>query len=93
MEAGLEEPAGRRELAKLAGLSLRQLERLFAAHLGETTSRRYLRIRLEKSMELLRNTGMPITAIGVARGFQSSSHFSRVFKARFGKSPHAGRHR
>jgi transcriptional regulator GlxA family with amidase domain len=93
MEARLEEPADRGELAKLAGLSLRQLERLFSAHLGEAIAECYLRIRLEKSMELLRNTGMPITAIGVACGFQSSSHFSRVFKARFGKSPHAGRHR
>jgi AraC family carnitine catabolism transcriptional activator len=93
MEARLEEPAGARELAKIAGLSLRQLERLFAAHLHETINGCYLRIRLEKAMELTRNTGMPITAIGIACGFQSSSHFSRAFKATYGKSPGLERRR
>jgi transcriptional regulator GlxA family with amidase domain len=93
MEARLEEPAAVTELAKLAGLSLRQLERLFSAHLGETIGGCYLRVRLEKAAELLRNTGMPITAIGVACGFQSSSHFSRAFKTSFGKNPSSERHR
>jgi len=93
IEARLEEPAGRAELAKLAGLSLRQLERLFSAHLNETIGECYLRIRLEKAMELLRNTGMRITAICAACGFQSSSHFSRAFKERFGKTPGSERRR
>ena len=48
-------------------------------------SERYLRIRLEKAAELLRKTGLSVTAVGVACGFQSSSHFSRAFKARFGR--------
>jgi len=91
MEGRLEEPAERRELAELAGISLRQLERLFSTHLGETIGECYLRIRLEKAAELLRNTGMAITAVSVACGFQNGSHFSRAFKARFGKPPSAGR--
>jgi transcriptional regulator GlxA family with amidase domain len=89
MEARLEEPVERKALAALSGLSLRQLERLFSAHLGETIRECYLRIRLEKAVELLRNTGMTITAVGVACGFQTGSHFSRAFKLRFGKSPNA----
>jgi len=93
MEARLEDPAGRGQLARLAGLSLRQLERLFSAHLGETINGCYLRIRLEKAMELIRNTGMPIMAVSVACGFQSSSHFSRAFKTRFGRSPSSERRR
>jgi AraC family transcriptional regulator, carnitine catabolism transcriptional activator len=91
MEARLEEPADRRELAKLAGLSLRQLERLFSADLGQTIGESYLRLRLEKAAELLRNTGMTITAVSVACGFQNGSHFSRAFKARFGRPPSAQR--
>jgi transcriptional regulator GlxA family with amidase domain len=91
MEARLEEPADREELARLAGLSLRQLERLFSAHLGETIGECYLRIRLEKAAELLRNTGMTITAVSVACGFQNGSHFSHAFKACFGKPPSAER--
>ena len=83
--------AAMQELAKLAGVSLRQLERLFAKHLHETVSERYLRIRLEKAAELLRKTGLSVTAIGVACGFQSSSHFSRAFKARYGMAPSSQR--
>jgi transcriptional regulator GlxA family with amidase domain len=30
---------------------------------------------------------MSATAVGVACGFRSSSHFSRAFKARYGRSP------
>jgi transcriptional regulator GlxA family with amidase domain len=93
MEARLEEPADRKQLAKLAGLSLRQLERLFSAALGQTIGECYLRIRLEEAAELLRNTGMTITAVSVACGFQNGSHFSRAFKARFGRPPSAQRHR
>jgi len=93
MEARLEEPADRRQLAKLAGLSLRQLERLFSADLGQTIGEYYLRIRLEKAAELLRNTGMTITAVSVACGFQNGSHFSRAFKGRFGRPPSAQRRR
>ena len=84
MEARIEEPVDRRDLADLAGVSLRQLERLFATHLHEAVSECYLRIRLEKADELLRKTGLSITDIGIACGFRSSSHFSRAFKAHFG---------
>ena len=91
MEVRLEEPAGRSELAALAGVSLRQLERLFSLHLGETIGACYLRIRLEKAAELLRNTGMTITAVSVVCGFQNGAHFARAFKLRFGISPSAKR--
>jgi transcriptional regulator GlxA family with amidase domain len=87
MEDTLEGPAGMQELSKLAGVSLRQLERLFSKYLQETVTKRYLRIRLEKAADMLRKTGLSVTAIGVACGFQSSSHFSRAFKARYGKTP------
>ena len=93
MEETLEEPTRMQELAKLAGVSLRQLERLFFKHLHETVTERYLRIRLEKAAELLRKTGSSVTAVGVACGFQSSSHFSRAFKARYGRTPSSERRR
>ena len=71
MEETLEEPTAMQDLARLAGVSLRQLERLFATHLHETVTERYLRIRLEKAAELLRKSGLSVTAVGVACGFQS----------------------
>ncbi len=91
MEASLEQPTGMRKLAQVAGVSVRQLERLFAAHLRETVGECYLRIRLEKAAELLRKTGLSVTAIGLACGFQSSSHFSRSYKSRYEMTPSSDR--
>lgn len=87
MEATIEEPESRAALARLAGVSSRQLERLFATHLGESLNAAYRRIRLEQAVELLKNTGLPITAISIICGFRSSSHFSRVFRKQYALSP------
>lgn len=87
METRIEEPAGRAELAAAAGVSLRQLNRLFAGQLGLAPERFYLQLRVTRARELLRQTNLPITEVAIATGFASASHFSRSFKAHFGRSP------
>ena len=47
MEGRLEAPLPREALAATAGVSVRQLERLFRAHLGGSIAELYLRIRLD----------------------------------------------
>ena len=87
MEASVEDPVPRPALARIAGVSLRQLERLFALHLDQTINARYLRIRLEQARQLLRTTGLTTTSVGLACGFKSSSHFSRAYRTMYGRSP------
>lgn len=87
MEARLEEPASVEELARAAGSTVRQLQRLFVQHLGHTPMRQYLLLRLERSQVLLRQTAMPRTEVALACGFASPSHFSRAYKAHFGWAP------
>lgn len=87
MESRLDEPIGRAALAAVAGVSLRQLERLFAAQLGSTIDRHYLAMRLERARVLLRQTGLPVVQVGAECGFASPSHFSRSYRSRFGISP------
>ncbi len=87
METRLEEPASREELAALAGISVRQLERLFADHLGETLGAHYLAVRLDRARALLKQTALPVAQVAMACGFVSTSHFSRAYKARFGSPP------
>ncbi len=91
MEARLEDPASKETVAAAAGLSGRQLERLFAQHLGATPTEYYLRMRLDRARTLLRQTTLSVLETGVACGFVSSSHFSRAYRARFGKPPKAER--
>ncbi|MGJ8543841.1 MAG: GlxA family transcriptional regulator [Sulfitobacter sp.] len=87
MEANLEDPLRPDEIADLVGLSTRQLERLFARYLGAAPKRYYLKMRLEKARNLLRQTDMSVTDVSVVCGFRSLSHFSKTYRIAFGISP------
>ncbi len=87
MENNLEDPLRPEEIAQVIELSTRQLERLFAKHLGVSPKRHYLQLRLEKARGLLRQTSMSVTDICVACGFRSLSHFSKSYRGTFGQSP------
>ncbi|MDR3099903.1 MAG: GlxA family transcriptional regulator [Paraburkholderia sp.] len=91
MEQNMEEPLAPADLAQEIGVTRRQLERLFCSLLKDTPTHFYLQLRLDRSRELLRQTDMSITAICVACGFESPSHFSRTYRARFGASPRRDR--
>jgi transcriptional regulator GlxA family with amidase domain len=87
MEAHLEVPLSCGQLARKVGLSARQLERLFKRYLGETPTRYYMALRLERARQLLQQTSMPILSVGLACGFVSASHFSKCYSEHFGKKP------
>jgi AraC family transcriptional regulator, glycine betaine-responsive activator len=91
MEANVEEPLDQEMLARYAGLSRRQLERLFRKHLGRTPAQYYLELRLERARHLLYQTTMPIMNIAFACGFVSASHFSTCYRQLYGKTPRAER--
>jgi transcriptional regulator GlxA family with amidase domain len=92
MEANFEEPLSATELAKLAGLSLRQVQRMFQDALGTTPTKYYSRLRLQRARNLLLQSGMSITQIAVACGFQSACHFSKSYRAVYGRPPRSERH-
>ncbi len=87
MEANLEDPISREDLAASVGLSIRQVERLFMKYLHMTPSRYYLRLRLKRSQMLLSQTSMTILEISVACGFISSSHFSKCYREMYNHPP------
>jgi len=87
MEAAIEMPLTRDQLARIVGVSVRQLERLCSSQLHAGISETYFNIRLDHAVHLLRSTTYPITAISLLCGFSTASHFSRSFKAKYGTSP------
>lgn len=89
MDQSIAEPRSIRSLAGAAGLSTRQMERLFAEHFGATPAAVYMQIRLEAARWLLLNSDRPIAEIGAAAGFSNASHFSRRFRDVFDLSPTA----
>jgi transcriptional regulator GlxA family with amidase domain len=87
MESNLEEPLSRGDLAQAAGLSSRQMERLFAKYLKKSPARYYVELRLNRARLLLLQTNMSVIDIALACGFVSASHFSKCYRDFFGKTP------
>lgn len=83
------------DIARHMGCSRRYLHRAFEGE-GTTLERFIWDRRLERSKEALtaENNGLiSISEIAFACGFNSSAHFSRAFKSRYGLSPREMRER
>ncbi|PYF08185.1 AraC family transcriptional regulator with amidase-like domain [Rhodobacter viridis] len=87
MEAQIEEPMTPFELADRLGISTRQLERLFGKYLNTSPKRYMMEMRLHRARNLIVQTEQSISEIAMACGFTSTSHFSKVFRARYGVAP------
>ena len=73
-------------LAKLADLSVAQLERHFRRVFQLTPQQVLTKLRIEAAMRLLQGDDS-VAAIGLACGFADQSSFARQFKATVGMSP------
>lgn len=91
MEAHLDGPLPSAQLARRAGVGVRQLERLFVAHLGLTPQRHYRRLRLERARGLLETTDMRVLDVALATGFDSASALTRELRRAFGLTATAAR--
>ena len=87
IENNIDQPVSRAMLAKYAGLSVRQLERLFAKCVGRSPAEYYRGRRLYHARMLIRRSYLTITEIAMACGFESPSHFSKSYRAEFGQKP------
>jgi AraC-like DNA-binding protein len=81
-------------IARDNGISLRYLHYLFKVS-GTSVSEWVREQRLKKCHQKLTSAkfeGESITAIAFSMGFNSSSHFTRLFKQKFGMTPRYARH-
>lgn len=74
-------------LAAHAGVSVRQLNRLFHEHVGEPPGVAVRRIRLEIAARLLATTDLPLSQVSRRCGFSSGETMRQAFVARYGVSP------
>ena len=83
------------EVAAEAGISVRYLQKLFAAR--AITFGHFIRsLRLDHAAQLLRQqtsikATLPLTEVAYACGYRDYAHFARNFRARFGCAPGASR--
>lgn len=87
MEANLEEPLEPDQLAHYAGLSKRQIQRLFREQLATSPQKYYLQLRLTEARRLIQNSTLSILEAAIACGFVSGSHFSKCYSDCFGYPP------
>jgi len=91
MERNTEQPLNTLVLAESVQVTRRQLERLFRLYLHDTLSGFYLRLRLDKARQLLRQTDMSVLEVSIACGFESASYFTRCYRGCFERCPREDR--
>jgi len=87
LRAHVDEPLEIADLARLAGVSPSQLDRLFARRFGESPRACLRRLRLERAARELRTTRRRILSVALDAGFSTHEAFTRSFARRFGCSP------
>jgi transcriptional regulator GlxA family with amidase domain len=75
------------QFARLAQRSLAAFKREFAGYYQTTPGKWLLQKRLEYAEHLLETSNKNINEITDECGFENATHFSRVFKEKFGLSP------
>lgn len=79
------------DLLKIAHMSRSNLMRVFRKATGQTPIEYLVRLRIQRAMEMLRNTDLPITAIALEVGFNDSNYFTRQFRRVVGLPPRSFR--
>ena len=87
MEEHLADSDCLRGAQRTAGCSVNALIYKFKAAFAETPARHLWRLRMEKGLALLGETGLTIAEIAERCGFKSPFHFSRMVRRHHGQSP------
>ena len=93
MDRAFDRPIDIPALARVAHVSEAHFSRQFRATFGETPHRYLQRRRVERAMELLRETDRSVTEVCFDVGWGSLGTFSRTFTEIVGESPTSYRER
>ena len=91
MESHIGDPLNLSQLALIADVSTRHLNRLFVDGFGQSVMEHYRDMRLETAQRLVRSTAMKFDEIASATGFAHAGHFSNAYQAKYGRRPKADR--
>lgn len=75
------------DVVAAAGVSRRTLERKFRAAVGHSITEEMMRLRLNRAKRRLVEAKVQLKTVARESGFQTASHFSRVFTSVFGITP------
>jgi LacI family transcriptional regulator len=75
------------DVARHAGLCRRALELRFQQLLGRSPASEIRRVRMDRAIELLQRTTLPVAAVAERSGFSSPEYMASVFRAHLGTTP------
>lgn len=87
MSNHIEEPLPISEIARIAGTSVRQIQRRFKQKTERSPQNVYREIRLQYAQNLISRSDLPVLDVALAAGFQNYATFYENFKRQYGASP------
>jgi AraC family transcriptional regulator len=87
MNANMDKQIGLKDLADCAGLSLSHFSFQFRASTNQSPHQYMLRLRVERSKELLADSRLSVLDVGLEVGFRNQQHFATVFRNSVGVPP------
>jgi AraC family transcriptional regulator len=87
MHANIDKQIGLKDLADCAGLSLSHFSFQFRASTNQSPHQYMLRLRVERSKELLTHSRLSVLDVGLEVGFRNQQHFATVFRNHVGVPP------
>ena len=87
MHANMDKQIGLKDLADCAGLSLSHFSFQFRASTNQSPHQYMLRLRVERSKELLTDSRLSVLDVGLEVGFRNQQHFATVFRNSVGVPP------
>ncbi len=83
----LDSPVSIKQLARIAAINEYTLKKGFKQVYSMTIHKYYEHERLQKGMQLLIETDLPVAEIAYTLGYMHPTHFSSIFKKKFGYPP------
>ncbi|WP_239627240.1 AraC family transcriptional regulator [Paenibacillus sp. H1-7] len=74
-------------IAKLVGIHRTYFSKVFTEHLGITPLKYLLKLKMNKAMQLLKETPLTVTEIALSLSYSDTASFSRSFSLYFGNPP------
>jgi AraC family transcriptional regulator len=87
MHANMDKQIGLKDLADCAGLSLSHFSFQFRESTKQSPHQYMLRLRIERSKELLADSRLSVLDVGLEVGFRNQQHFATVFRNSVGVPP------
>jgi AraC-like DNA-binding protein len=74
-------------LARQAAMSMSKFTSAFKTHSGLSAAGYIHRLRMDKAMDIVKNTSCPLTEAADAAGYKHYTSFSTAFREQFGVTP------